>query len=223
MAVIRTKITISRFDKDHRLLERREQLSRSWVRHLFDILYIMHGNFFNTLAGITDVGGAGRTMLVTPAAIGTPNLAVGSTPGGVNMMFQAGVSGVVFVWAKDTPQVGEGVGIVVGSNNVAATPADNFLGTKILHGVAAGELLYGGCEIYGLSFVNPNGEFKIRRYLTNKSGGNVTIQEVGIYSPAQAAVYEVYVYCIARDVVAPAVVLANTQILEVEYTPQITV
>ena len=223
MAVIRTKITISRFDKDHRLLERREQLSRSWVRHFFDILYILHGNFFNSLAGITDVGGVGRNMSVAPAVVGSPSLAVGSTPGGVNMMFQAGVSGDVYKWAATTPQVGEGIGIVVGSGNIAATPADNFLVTKILHGVAAGELLYGGCEIYGLSFINPNGEFKIRRYLTNKSGGNVTIEEVGIYSPAQDGAAAVYVFCIARDVVAPPVVVADTQILEVEYTPQITV
>lgn len=225
--MIKTKITICRFDKDHRLLEKREQPSRSWLRHFFELLYEPLGFQINTLAAISDIAGAPRTLRAVNGSA-YPNLSVWSSPGGTNRPLENSNNAAPAVTSYSVPVLGDSVGIQVGSNATAVTPTDNSLNTKIAHGEVGGTLLYGGTELYGLLFVNPNGEFTIRRYYTNKSGGNVTVREVGIYSPGDNAANTAYIFCIARDLtlvmgVPTDVVVLNTEILEVEYTVQITV
>jgi len=98
-----------------------------------------------------------------------------------------------------------------------------------LSGSANPELLYGGCELYGMNIAHPNGSFSIRRIFTNASGEAVTVNSCGIYACAQRYVYSsgpiwtVYPYCIARDIVSPGITLNNGEILAVTYIPQITV
>ena len=76
---------------------------------------------------------------------------------------------------------------------------------------------YAGCEVVDdESYVNPNGSFTVRRYFTNKSGGSITINEVGIYALDKEI-------AIARDLVSPGVAVANNETLKIEYTFQITV
>ncbi|MDD5510609.1 MAG: hypothetical protein PHI12_07365 [Dehalococcoidales bacterium] len=221
MAKIVTTVKITRFDNRHRPVDSREQHSRSWLRHFFDIWYPILGYNVNSLAGITDYAGVARNLgqpIDSPA-----NLIVIASPGGGGNLVPAGEDAGRRRYDYNQYSTGQIIGIVVGSNNTAVTPTDNALNTRILHGEGAGTLLYGGCELYGLTFANPNGSFKIRRYFTNKSGGNVTIREVGIYSPAFISTQEVRSFCICRDVVSPDVVVADTEILEVEYTVAITV
>ena len=76
---------------------------------------------------------------------------------------------------------------------------------------------YGGCEVVDdLAFSNPNGTFTLRRYFTNKTGGTVTINEVGIQAMTGGVP-------IARDLVALGQDVLNNETLKVEYTFQITV
>lgn len=96
-------------------------------------------------------------------------------------------------------------------------------------GTALAELEYGGCEIFGLSIANPNGEFNIRRLFRNSSGGIIAVSECGIYSIG--SYYRshddeeggVFSFCVARDLISPAIDVANGEDLAVTYTPQITV
>lgn len=224
MGRLRTTIKLRRFDSNFVLINEHEQVSKSWLKHFFDLLYepLYYQN--NTLANIADIGGNLRTLIQLPAN-GRGflcNLLVSSPGGRANRIITGtnggGTAGVANVNEID----GQNIGIVVGSNNTAVTPTDNALNTKIAHGEAATQLLYGGCETYGLAFADPNGEFKIRRYFTNVSGGDVTVREVGIYSPGLVANDTAYAFAIARDVTADTVI-ATTEILEVEYTVQITV
>ena len=73
-------------------------------------------------------------------------------------------------------------GSVVGSGTTAVTLADFALDTQIAHGVGAGQLQYGAT-----SFVYPPAQlaneffFKLSRAFTNGSGGNVSVNEFGIY------------------------------------------
>jgi hypothetical protein len=102
-------------------------------------------------------------------------------------------------------------------------------------GSALAEMEYDGCGMFGKSIVNPNGEFSIGRLFRNNSGEAIDVQEVGLYAAVTRYRYReyssIYVYkvgdawaaCVARDVVAPAVNVANGETLEVVYTPQITV
>jgi len=85
------------------------------------------------------------------------------------------------------------------------------------------QMEYGGCELSNLNFAGANGEFTIRRYFTNNSGVSITVNEVGIQSPGLVSSYIAHIFLIARDIVAPGVAVADTEILRATYVPQITV
>jgi len=84
-------------------------------------------------------------------------------------------------------------------------------------------LEYGGCEVLMPIFAAPNGQFTIRRFFTNVSGGSWTINEVGIYALGTHYSSECWSFLIARDVVSPGVTLLNGELLRATYVPQITV
>lgn len=104
-----------------------------------------------------------------------------------------------------------------------------------LWGTAQAEFEYSGCEIFGYTVADPNAEFKIRRLFTNNSGESITVNEVGIYAMATRKktcdydymatrhIGSVHPICIARDIVSPAIAVADGEVLAVTYTPQITV
>lgn len=225
--MIRTTLTLERLDKDGKLLERQEQESRSWLKHFFDLFYVQTAAIL--LAGVNDIGANPRT-LAAGGFLGAGvepfgHLQIAGTPGGTQTIVPT-YSGTVGIWCYNTPQKGEDIGIVVGTGNLAVTPIQDALQTRVAHGEGAGALLYGGCELYGRTFANPNGQFTIRRYFTNVLGGNISIQEAGIYCIGVRSLTSnqyCYVFCIARDVVAPAVVVANTELLRVSYIIGITV
>lgn len=223
-----TDIHIYRFDERRRLLEDRQQKSKSWLKHLFDILYEPMGFSSNSLAGTLDIGAAARTLDILGSGRNTSwNLFIGSGPGNSAQILGdpdgSDPGTAVGHDAGGRFWNGDDMGIVVGSDNTAASPSDNAMGTKIVHGYAANQLMYSGTEVLVPTFTDPNGQMIIRRYFTNQSGGDVTIQEVGIYAPGWTSTSYYYIFCVARDVVAPAVVVHTTEILEVEYTVQITV
>ena len=96
-------------------------------------------------------------------------------------------------------------------------------------GGAGATMEYGGMDIYGLTIVNPNGQFSLRRIFNNLSGEPITVQEAGIYIPLsrywpEAGGYSVdnFIICAARDVFAP-IVVNDSENLELIYTPSITV
>jgi len=217
MGKIITKLGLARYDSDRQLIEKRTQPSRSWIKHFFDVTFPLFAQ--QQLTNIPDVGANNRTM-GTLSGSPKPNLMVGSPGGSVQQILAAKWNGYSINYY--TPLSGQNNGIIVGSNNTAVTTGDNALNTRINHGVAAGELLYGGTEIFGLTFANPNGSFTIRRFFENVSGGDVTVQECGIYCPGWNAAEYTYQFCIARDITG-AIVVATTEILEVTYTVQITV
>jgi hypothetical protein len=102
-------------------------------------------------------------------------------------------------------------------------------------GSALAETEYGGCEMFGKVVSNPNGEFSISRLFRNNSGGAISVAEVALYAAVtryQSVTYngapsykegDAWAVCVARDVVSPAVNVLNAEILQVVYTPQITV
>jgi len=49
------------------------------------------------------------------------------------------------------------------------------------------------------------------------------VNEVGIQSPGLVSSYIAHIFLIARDIVAPGVAVADTEILRATYVPQITV
>jgi hypothetical protein len=221
--MIKTMLTLERFSPRGDPLEKREQESRSWLKHFFDLLYTQCA----VLAQPTnDIASVSKNVAASPlyqCPVGT--LMVASPPGNTQVFIPTFFGGY-YMYCSNPRRKGNDVGIMVGTGNNPVTPVQDALQTRVAHGEAAGQLLHGGTELYGLTFANPNGQFTIRRYFTNVLGGNISIQEVGIYSPGLESPFgglTAFFFCIARDVVAPAVVVANGEILRVTYVPAITV
>lgn len=92
-------------------------------------------------------------------------------------------------------------------------------------GRSIGEMEYGGCDLVNYSVINPNASFDLRRFFYNRSGGSIDVREVGISTRMSTFLgnFMAVPWLIARDVVAPAVTVNNTEILLVTYTPAIVV
>lgn len=225
--MLTVKLILERLDKEGRLLEKREQRSRSFVKNFISLLYCAHAQILAAAPyTMTDISAVPRTVdseavLTAGARSSKANLMIGSPPGLSGIICYAGHGVGLYIHLETI--VGEKIGIQVGTGVTAVTPTDTALATRILHGRAAGRLEYGGCELINLVFANPNGEFTIRRYFTNFSGGSITINEAGIHSVGTDKDSSLpWAFLIARDLTG-AIAVAHTELLRVSYVLQITV
>lgn len=132
-------------------------------------------------------------------------------------------------WRNDGSSPTYQRGMLVYSSNAGASWAsatyDDYM-FEVWGQVEAGEeqIEYGGCELLSIAFADPNGQFTIRRYFTNNSGGSITVNEVGIYSVGTDSwnTHSSWAFLIARDPTG-GIAVADTEILRVTYVPQITV
>lgn len=229
--MLTAKLIVERFDKDLRLLERREQPSRSFVAGFIKLLYVAHSQITEaapySMNDITNVARNVDSQSFTgdPPRGAKSNLRIGAAPGVSEVFCVTGLN--VLPNVNSVTIEGEKIGIVVGTGVGAVAPTNVALGTRILHGTQAGRFEYGGCELLSIAFANPNGQFTIRRYFTNNSGGGITVQEAGIYSVGTdrgtiSGDTFAWPFCIARDLTG-AVAVANTELLRVTYVVAITV
>lgn len=143
-------------------------------------------------------------------------------------------SGANFLTLRYNNALYSPLGAYVGRNNTAVTTLSTvpLFANGLLYeidGTAPDEVEYGACEVSGLTVV-ADAKFTIRRLFTNKCGNALLIQECGIYAVGIAAgnfgttfLGNTYPLAIARDVIAPHIDLLDTEVLEVTYTPTITV
>jgi len=217
-------LILERFNKDHRLLERRELPSRSFVKNFIGLLYCAHAQIQQGAPySMQDITNTARNVdgQCDPNYYSKSNLRIAAAPGPAGEFCTSGTYSMAnldyYLMLK-----GDQIGIQVGTGVGAVTPTDVALGTRIAHGSAAGQLEYGGCELLSIAFADPNGQFTIRRYFSNNSGGAITVQEVGIYSVGTKYTYGAWYFLIARDLTG-AIAVANTELLRVTYVVQITV
>lgn len=225
--MLTAKLILERLDKEGRVLEKREQLSRSFVKNFIGLLYCAHAQIQEAAPyAMTDIDGTPRTVddqTSIASRFSKSNLRVSAPPGASGLFCFHGYANSFDILAATI--VGEKIGIQVGTGTNAVTPTDVALQTRILHGTQANRLEYGGCELIDIKFANPNGEFTIRRYFTNASGGLITVNEVGIHAigtDASSDDKDAWAFLIARDLTG-GVAVADTEILRVTYVPQITV
>lgn len=140
----------------------------------------------------------------------------------------AGDSGNSIHWLYDTSSALYYRGIRISSTDSGGSwttgAGDDHMFEEI--GRSSGELQYGGCELTDILFSGlapHDGEFTIRRYFKNNSGESREVNEAGIYAAGARYQYWTYAFCIARDIVTPAVTVADTELLCATYAPQITV
>jgi len=230
--MLTARLILERFSKGGKLLERRERPSRSFLFQFIELLYLAHAQIQGGAPySMTDISGAACDVDSQSFGGSTrqskANLKVGAPPGSSGMLLNNGyLGGGAAVNVNQLTIEGERIGIVVGTGVGAVIPADIALGTRIAHGDGAGEMEYGGCELIGMTIADPNGQFTIRRYFTNSSGGGITVQEAGIYAVgticAGAALAWAWPFCIARDLTG-GVAVADTELLRATYVVQITV
>jgi len=120
--MLTTKLILERLSKEGKLLERREQLSRSFVLQLMDFLYLKHAQADRATR---DIDNTLRTLNYDPGAT-QYNLLVAS-PGG-----HAGVAHIYV--GKFRSLEGQDVGIQVGRGSGAVTPTDYKMEDRIEHG-----------------------------------------------------------------------------------------
>jgi hypothetical protein len=102
-----------------------------------------------------------------------------------NTLVHIAFSGETF--ATDAAANDDSYGIVVGIGSTAPTINDYALETRIDDGVGAGELQYGGVT-YGLPTSSATeSHFTITRDFSNASGGDITVEEIGLYVRAMYA------------------------------------
>lgn len=213
---MKTTIVLERFGSKGRGL-RREVPSRSFLFNFSKLLYILHSD--QTYA-VTDIDGSSRTLEVTD--VWEDSMLVATAAGGISGDIHPARSGFTLSLYLSTIH-GEEVGIVVGTGLNPVTLADTKLQTRITHGSGAGQFEYSGCGIPAApTFVNPNGEFTIRRYFTNNSGGAITVNEVGMHVVG-TMIDRSFPFLITRDVLGVGVGVLNGEILRVSYVPQTTV
>jgi hypothetical protein len=116
-------------------------------------------------------------------------------------------------------------GIVVGTGNVAPAINDYALGIQIAHGTGAGQIQYGN-----VAFGLPAGDaasshFTVTRDFANASGGDITVNEIGLYvkgqesngiSPWTWTVTTRYFMTI-RDLIVGGISVPNGETLTINY------
>jgi hypothetical protein len=110
-------------------------------------------------------------------------------------------------------------GPVVGTGITTVTINDYKIETLITHGTGSGQLQY-SVVTYGAPTTTATGStFIMTRVFTNNSGGNVTINEIGII----VYHYNAYYYLIVHDNLTSPITLANGETVTLNYTFQTTI
>ena len=215
MSKITAELGLQVIDLKGRVVSEVKQPSRSFVSQFTEILYNIMTHNAPTVA---DIGNTGRILS-------------GGNQQDALLMASCGGDSPLYIRARrpvdnqaDEPDyLGDLFGIQVGTGAVAVDANDYVMGTRVAHGQVATQLLYGGSEVERPVVANPNASILLRRYFTNKSGGTITINEVGIYTPAFSGLAVGHIFLICRDVLGAGVAVADDALLRVQYTVQVTV
>jgi len=92
-------------------------------------------------------------------------------------------------------------GILLGTDSTAVTLSDYNLGTPIAHGSGAGQLLYGAGSV-AIPFEDSTDswvDIVMVRGFENQSGGNITVEEIGIVGKSEDAGGASELFLLAHD------------------------
>lgn len=197
-------------DQDGKVIQRYKQRSHSWVRNAYNLMMSQLG----ALDGDDASFGAGYINLKkTDGSVVTASKPL--TMGARTASVQGAGAGYRGTAASDS------CGILVGSGTDAESFEDYVLQTPIAEGAGAGQLNHVEGEAPAESYVGTAKRAAIARYLNNNSGGNVSVNEVGLVGFASADGSGAN-FMFARDKLASTVTVPDTGQLKVTYTVQLT-
>jgi hypothetical protein len=115
-------------------------------------------------------------------------------------------------WNVLAPSGNATFGIVVGTGSTTVTNDDFKLQTQIAHGNGAGQLQHLATTVEGVTVAGNVTTLTVKRLVTNASGSNITVNEVGLivqtYSTSDLRTTNSLVM-IARDVISGGAVILN--------------
>ena len=116
-------------------------------------------------------------------------------------------------------------GIVVGTGNVAPIISDYALGVQIAHGTGVGQIQYGNVA-FGLPASDAaSSHFTVTRDFSNASGGDITVNEIGLYVKGQesngifpwSSTVTTRYFMTIRDLIVGGIVVPNGETLTINY------
>jgi hypothetical protein len=214
-----TFLTLEIFDKEGELVKKHKQRSHSWVRNAYNWM-------FSQLASVNGddaVFGDGKiNVKETSGMVRHGNYAIGFEI--ENFDVETPVISTGHGYDGYRGAAGVEAGIVVGSGTNAVSLDDYVLQTQIDEGASAGELNHAEQLAPSISW---NGGTRVLsndcvRYFNNNSGGNVDVNEVGIYAHLHANDGHSFWTLVCRDKLGSTVTVPDTGQLKVTYTIQLT-
>lgn len=141
--MIRTLLTLRRFDRNSKLVEVRKGYSRSFTRNFINGLYVSHGHILTASAlNFTDVMGSTTRLVDGDSNQGTANQILDKS--NMRIAGPCGNGAVALFTGESTPGPvsvngikfpGHAFGIQIGSDATVVTPTDSRLIERIGHGV----------------------------------------------------------------------------------------
>lgn len=113
-------------------------------------------------------------------------------------------------------------GIVVGTGDTAVDNEDYSLETQLTEGAGAGNITHGAMEMSATAIVGPNVDTEHGRTFTNNTGSAILVKEAGVYIRSGILV-DSRMFCIIRDVLAPAINVPDKCSMTIYYTFRTTV
>lgn len=145
------RIKIERFDKTGKKIDTIEKPLNSYVQNFVDMLKIMWN--------------------------ANNNVTITATSGSANIFYCWGNS---FTFDAKALAADDTYGILVGTGTNAVAISNYALQTKVLHGDVTNKLNYGAMSIGNPATVGTERHFTMARTLTNNSGADITIEEIGL-------------------------------------------
>ena len=188
-------ITISEGDKIVKKYRRRK--CRSFVKQFAQML--LHSMSLNTVASVTDTGNTSRTLV----------------PPVYSRQYQFHLSAL----SGDVTS-----GSVVGSGTNAEAITDYALQTLITHGTTSGKLQYSAVTFGAPTTDATTSYMTVTRIFTNGSSGNVSVNEIGLYSYFYNNDTSVgWYFCLVRDKLDSTIVLSSGQNMTLNYVLKIVI
>ncbi|MDY6862919.1 MAG: hypothetical protein SV062_08020 [Thermodesulfobacteriota bacterium] len=115
----------------------------------------------------------------------------------------------------EAPATNTDYGVLAGTGTTASTISDYVMETLIAEGAGAGQLNYGATTVGAVNSDATSAWFTVSRELTNNSGGDITVTEIGMVARAMGTPYYIL---IARDKLDSSETITNGTSKTITYT-----
>lgn len=207
-------------DRNGNLISRHKQRSHSWVENAYNFM-------FCNIAGCGHLA-ADNLDMYTPAGVQKTDNHAPTFQQLATYQVVTGGYGFRGAAGFRTPDLLTSPhGIVVGTSVNAesfdsSTPRGYSLGAVIVNGNGAGQMDYAEQNLYTVTFVALVKTATLIRFINNNSGGDITVNEVGIYGRGGLNYTDDQLWMAVRDLLGVGVLVPDTGQLKVTYTISLT-